>query len=718
MAAAPAPKRRRRVKSAPVLLEQGLPLPLLLPLPLPLHKGPLSQGNFRGHYDCMSLPRKAPRAEVLKAYRSMAPRRHPDKNPELGSGPFQQLLQAFECLYDEESRSKYDAHLLDTGNADGVDVQLEGHVDAKAEAPDVSTDMRHALVFLAAALAMRVETGAGIVEGAEAASWTPFLHGLTPEVFRKLQALLEERTTNQAPLAQGSSFRCIRFQRTCREGGFYYVKVSWKNFHVKTGRTNSVDEAIRWHAEMERLKSIALQRIAGTPDDERAVIQAELSDTMQRQPRICLGFQFRSSGRDPCTNRRFTVDTPLTENLKLALDFHLEYERAALSKRGTGFQKVKEACAAIARRDSMSRVQTVDALLASASTLEYVRRREAVLEPLHQKSLAPDRCHQAKLSTGLLDLLPPWFPRSARGLGLGREKQHAVVYAMRRDPHLNTAMQDSFLRHAVRPDLPLAAAASACADGSSARQCLLASSPALWHAPTALKLADAAGAPERMSFAPRATSPTPLELADAPGAPKDGRMAASSQASLMPGVETRLWRLEETRGRNGVGHNVGVHLLEAALRFRSGALTLPDLLVIETLALTCQEPAGAAVRSVLQNCCISHFLTPPRMSRRGRQQPLAGAQQASKIHRLFQVPRFAAHCVHISLEHAPRELFAEGEDLPRTLRYMPQLRSVTFASSAWGSPYQRQNFIHKLQGRFFLFETAAGKVAWRSCPGA
>lgn len=50
----------------------------------------------------------SPQADERKAYKRLAAIIHPDKNPELGRGPFQALQAAYEVLGDPERRQAYD----------------------------------------------------------------------------------------------------------------------------------------------------------------------------------------------------------------------------------------------------------------------------------------------------------------------------------------------------------------------------------------------------------------------------------------------------------------------------------------------------------------------------------------------------------------------------------------------------------------------------------
>ena len=67
----------------------------------------MSQNDF---YDILGISRDASEAEIKKAYRKLAIKYHPDKNPgdKEAEEKFKEISAAFEILKDEEKRRKYD----------------------------------------------------------------------------------------------------------------------------------------------------------------------------------------------------------------------------------------------------------------------------------------------------------------------------------------------------------------------------------------------------------------------------------------------------------------------------------------------------------------------------------------------------------------------------------------------------------------------------------
>jgi len=73
------------------------------------------QRAFSTHYDLLGISKTAQKDEIRKAYLSKAKVMHPDMHPEdkqdEAKAKFQELLEAYETLYNENDRAKYDASL-------------------------------------------------------------------------------------------------------------------------------------------------------------------------------------------------------------------------------------------------------------------------------------------------------------------------------------------------------------------------------------------------------------------------------------------------------------------------------------------------------------------------------------------------------------------------------------------------------------------------------
>jgi len=74
------------------------------------------------HYTLLGVPEKATEAEIKKAFRRLAMKWHPDKNPSSeAEAMMKQLNEAHETLTDQETKSKYDSGL----NADYLDIKQQ-----------------------------------------------------------------------------------------------------------------------------------------------------------------------------------------------------------------------------------------------------------------------------------------------------------------------------------------------------------------------------------------------------------------------------------------------------------------------------------------------------------------------------------------------------------------------------------------------------------------
>jgi molecular chaperone DnaJ len=63
-------------------------------------------------YVILGVPKNATDKEIKNAYRAMALKHHPDKNPgnEAATAKFQEIIKAYEILYDNQKRADYDRY--------------------------------------------------------------------------------------------------------------------------------------------------------------------------------------------------------------------------------------------------------------------------------------------------------------------------------------------------------------------------------------------------------------------------------------------------------------------------------------------------------------------------------------------------------------------------------------------------------------------------------
>ena len=66
--------------------------------------------NKRDFYEILGVSKSANEAEIKKAYRKMAIKYHPDKNPgdKVAEDKFKEAAEAYEILSNSEKRSSYD----------------------------------------------------------------------------------------------------------------------------------------------------------------------------------------------------------------------------------------------------------------------------------------------------------------------------------------------------------------------------------------------------------------------------------------------------------------------------------------------------------------------------------------------------------------------------------------------------------------------------------
>jgi len=64
----------------------------------------------RDFYEILGVPKNAPDADIKKAYRKVALKYHPDRNPDdkAAEDKFKEAAEAYEVLSDADKRARYD----------------------------------------------------------------------------------------------------------------------------------------------------------------------------------------------------------------------------------------------------------------------------------------------------------------------------------------------------------------------------------------------------------------------------------------------------------------------------------------------------------------------------------------------------------------------------------------------------------------------------------
>ena len=80
---------------------------------------------MKDYYKILGVDKKADQNEIKKAYRKLAIKYHPDKNPE-GEDRFKEIAEAYEVLSNETKRQQYDMGGM-TGLGDMQGVRINPH---------------------------------------------------------------------------------------------------------------------------------------------------------------------------------------------------------------------------------------------------------------------------------------------------------------------------------------------------------------------------------------------------------------------------------------------------------------------------------------------------------------------------------------------------------------------------------------------------------------
>eukprot|EP00434_Breviolum_minutum_P022694 symbB.v1.2.020026.t2/scaffold1663.1/size106897/6 len=234
----------------------------------------------KDHYDILQISRSANLHDIRQAFRSRALATHPDRlvqrlkrqpsdeETKKAVESYQEVLEAFDLLSDQDARNIYDAQSgPPSGQADAdADDAIAG--DAGKERHEVD-----ARFFLHNWISRWQEISLDQPSKTLICLRTLLTGGDDPPEDSRM-------TTEQLD-------PCM-FARACG----YEVQVTWSNFVVATPTTTSLSQAIAWRAALTALRHTAQRRQNGSKS-ERPLLQSELKMLLEMQPDIRVMFRFR-----------------------------------------------------------------------------------------------------------------------------------------------------------------------------------------------------------------------------------------------------------------------------------------------------------------------------------------------------------------------------------------------------------------------------------------
>lgn len=120
------------------------------------------------HYDTLGVGNDATGEDIKKAFRKRASETHPDKNPSADGKEFALVSMAYECLSDEERRTKYDETGQDIDRPDSIEAAAYGLLEqiVSAGLDGTGTDLLGFVTRQLTDIEMRSKSSQGTAEQA------------------------------------------------------------------------------------------------------------------------------------------------------------------------------------------------------------------------------------------------------------------------------------------------------------------------------------------------------------------------------------------------------------------------------------------------------------------------------------------------------------------------------------------------------------------------
>ncbi len=235
--------------------------------------------NKRDYYETLGVSRNASQDELKKAYRKLAMKYHPDRNPDdkTAEDNFKQAKEAYEVLADQRKRSAYDQF----GHA-GVDPSMGGGGASGFNFTDVFGDIGDIFGDI---LGGRGRQGGGrshTQRGADlrynlSLSLEDAIHGTAVEI--RIPNLVNCKECSGTGAVKGSKpvtcDTCKGHGQVRIQQGFFTLQQTCPTCHGEGQVIKDPCRACRGHGRVEQVKTLSVKIPAGIDDGERVRLTGE-----------------------------------------------------------------------------------------------------------------------------------------------------------------------------------------------------------------------------------------------------------------------------------------------------------------------------------------------------------------------------------------------------------------------------------------------------------